>query len=52
MAKPDQIEKCIGMRVTSEEIKLIEQLKTVLKRSSVSDLIRFLILQEAEKILK
>ena len=44
--------KTVGWRATPEEIKLMEQLCAFHKRVSVSDLLRFLVAQEGEKILQ
>lgn len=47
--KPEK--KMIAWNATVEEIELVEELKRVLKRPSTSDLLRYLVSQEAEKIL-
>ena len=45
--KPEK--KMIAWNATVEEIELVEELKRVLKRPSTSDLLRYLVKQEAEK---
>jgi hypothetical protein len=43
--------KIIAWRASAKELDLIKRLCEVHKRASTSDLLRFLVMQEAEKIL-
>ena len=42
--------KTVGMDASAEDLRMIEMLKTRLRRRSNADLLRFLIQQEAERI--
>lgn len=46
-----ETKKMIGWGATVSELRQIDALKTALKRNTTADLMRYLVMQEAERIL-
>lgn len=49
MSKQQVKYKQIGIRFTQEEIKILKRVQTALKRRTVTDTLRYLVLHEGEK---